>query len=199
MSHQPQRGQTQMMTSERILFVPYWYNSANIFVAFLWFCQKESCGSESYGSDACFFWVLYALFILVVVHPYIYIYILSDNVFKFCVYINIWLAVFPCPRSDVLLHCVRTHKLRCVFLLPQVTTGYNPCGAPEKSFDVLKHFLWTLNPVYNVLKLFLFCPVQDKCFLFSPVMNLRVSPEFIHVSSTIQASILTWNVRMCKH
>ena len=72
---------------------------------------------------------------------YIYIYILSDNVSKFCVYINIGLAVFPCPRSDVLLHCVRTHKLRCVFLLPQVTTGYNPCGAPEKSFDVLKHFL----------------------------------------------------------
>ena len=105
------------------------------------------------SSESCTLFSFLWLYILIYI--YIYIYILSDNVSKFCVYINIGLAVFPCPRSDVLLHCVRAHKLRCVFLLLQVTTGYNPCGAPEKSFDVLKHFLWALNPVYNVLKLFL--------------------------------------------
>ena len=28
-----------------------------------------------------------------------------------------------CPRSNVLPHCARTHKLRCVFFFLQVTTG----------------------------------------------------------------------------
>ena len=38
------------------------------------------------------------------------------------VYVNIWLAVLPCPRPVVLPHCARTHKLRCVFPFLQVTT-----------------------------------------------------------------------------